>query len=200
VLLLLAVLILGVLVGLAMGGNLRHLSEISFRWWGFAILGLAVQFVPVPSGWGDRGHLVAVGLLILSYVLLTVFVAANIRQAGFPLMAAGFLLNILVIAVNGGMPVSSHALDVAYGSGASGQAAAIRSSGGEKHHLERPDDVLLPLTDVVGIPAPFHTVFSPGDLVSLAAAGWVVAAATAGPGGRHSRRSVAEMERGAIAP
>src|SRR5437867_11818872 len=115
-LLVLGAIVAGMLVGLIMGGSIRQLAEIRLRWWPLALLGLALQLVPIPSMNGELDHWLAVGLLIASYVVLLAFVAMNIRLPGFPVIAAGFALNLFVISVNGGMPVTEHALRQAYGS------------------------------------------------------------------------------------
>ncbi len=197
-LLLVGVLVVAAAVGLLFGGSLRALGELSFRWWGLALIGLAMQFIPTNSrGW-------AVALLLGSYALLTAFVIANIRLPGMPLLAVGFVLNIVAVAANGGMPVSDHALHVAYGSGYAEQRHALVSNGGAKHHLLTHDDVLVFLTDVVPVPSPARIVMSVGDLLSLAGAAWVVGAATLGHtvdwvqvvGGKHRRKYVKRaMER-----
>jgi len=196
-LLLVGVLVLGILVGLALGGSLRKLSELSFHWWPLALIGLAVQFVPA------RTHAWAVVLLICSYALLTAFVVANIRMPGMALMAVGFVLNIVAVGANGGMPVSDHALRVAYGSGyAEQRRELVAGEGGAKHHLQRHGDELLFLTDVIPAGAPIHIIVSFGDLLTFVGAGWVVAAATLGhPAtrapmpGKHRRGSNADEAR-----
>jgi hypothetical protein len=190
-LLLIGALVLGAVVGLAFGGSFRKLSELSFRWWWLALLGLAVQFVPAKS------HAWAVGLLIASYALLTVFVAANFRVPGMWLLALGFVVNIVVIAANGGMPVSDHALRVAYGTSgyAEQRRELVTGEGGSKHHLQRPDDVLVPLTDVIPVGPPVHLILSVGDLLSLVGAAWVVAAATLGHPATHAAGPVVHRRR-----
>src|SRR6266498_341405 len=111
--LILVAVVLGLAVGLLVRGKFRRLGEIRFRWWGLAFLGLGLQLVPVPSSPGQADHWAGVGLLVASYLVLLVFVVVNIRTVGFPLIALGFTLNALVIVLNGGMPVSDHALRVA---------------------------------------------------------------------------------------
>jgi hypothetical protein len=185
VLLILAVIVAGLLVGVAFGGNLRTLSEIRLRWWPLALIGLALQLIPVPSMSGQLDHWLAVGLLIASYAVLLVFVALNIRLAGFPVIAVGFALNLLVISVNGGMPVTRHALREAYGAGYGEQVSLLETHGGTKHHLARADDVLIPLADKIPLGTPLHQVLSPGDIVFMVGVFWVIAAATKGPPGRH---------------
>lgn len=180
-LLIVAALVAGVLIGLALGGSLAKLADVHFRWWGLAILGLAVQLVPVPAS--PAGRAAGAALLVASYVLLLAFIALNWRHPGLPLMAVGFALNILVISVNGGMPVSDGALRSAYGtSGYRATLSELVHSGGAKHHLERPDDALVWLSDVIPVGTPIHRVFSPGDMVALVGMAWVMAAATKGSG------------------
>jgi hypothetical protein len=179
---------LGILAGLALGGNLRTLSDAHFRWWPLALVGFALQLVPVPERPGQLDHLLAVGLLIASYGVLLTFVLLNLRYSGFWLVGLGFALNTLVVVLNGGMPVSDHALHVAAGSEYGSTLHNLVTSGGAKHHLERPDDVLTQLTDVIPIGTPVHNVFSVGDLVALFGVGWVMAEATKGPPGQHRVR------------
>jgi hypothetical protein len=189
VLLVVAVVVGGILVGLALGGSMRNLAEARLRWWPLAIAGLVLQVIPVPSRAGQVDHWVAVGLLIASYVVLLAFVAANIRLPGFAVIAVGFALNALVIGVNGGMPVKDQALRQAAGSRYEQSRQRLVEKGGLKHHLARSDDVLLPLSDVVGIGAPVGNVFSPGDLLSYAGVAWALAELTRRP--RDPRRESA---------
>lgn len=194
-LLILGAILAGVLVGLMLGGSLRQLAEIRLRWWALALLGLVLQLVPVPSMEGRLDHWLAVGLLIASYVVLLAFVAVNIRLPGFWLIAAGFVLNVLVISINGGMPVSTDALRQAYGSGYRSVLTDLERSGGAKHHLARPDDDLIPLTDVIPLGPPVRLVLSAGDILFFMGVTWVIAAATKGPPGRHRERTVIRPER-----
>lgn len=185
-LLIVGAIVAGTLAGLAVGGSLRSLAEIRLRWWPLAVIGLAFQLAPVPSTQGRLDHWVGVGLLIASYVALLAFVMVNIRLPGFALISVGFALNVLVISLNGGMPVSRQALADAYGSSSGTVVTELQSDGGAKHHLERPDDVLLPLTDVIALGAPVHLVMSIGDVLFFLGVTWVIAAATRGPHGRHA--------------
>jgi len=169
-------LLAGISAGLITGGSLRRLGDVQFRWWPLAILGLALQFVPVRSS--PIGHDLGVGLLIASYGLLLAFVALNVRYRGFALMGIGFAMNILVIALNGGMPVSSHALRAAESGTYAESVARLRAQGGAKHHLERGDDKLSAIADIVGIGPPVRQVYSPGDLLALLGLAVVGAEAT----------------------
>jgi hypothetical protein len=191
VLLLIGVIVVGTAVGLALGGSLRSLTDLTFRWWPLAIVGLLLQFIP------SRSHGWAVGLLIASYAVLVVFFAANIRLPGMAVIALGFVLNIVVIGVNGGMPVSDHALRVAYGPGYQEQRRELAAGeGGAKHHLQGPGDDLTWLADEIPVPAPVRIVVSGGDLVSLVGAGWLMARATmaTGTAGGQARSAAVRQE------
>jgi hypothetical protein len=204
VLLIVLVIVAGLLVGIALGGDARTLSELRLRWWPLAIIGLVLQLVPVPSMSGQLDHWLAVGLLVASYMVLLIFVVMNIKLPGFPLIALGFALNLLVISVNGGMPVTEDAIHDAYGRRSSAEVTRLRQRGGAKHHLARDDDVFLPLADVIPVGAPFHQVLSVGDLVFMAGVFWVIAAGTKGAAGRHrlgaTRGSPASRDRARSAP
>ena len=191
---------LGVVIGLSLGGSVTRLADVQFRWWPLAVAGLALQFIPVPGSAGSSQRVLGLGLLFGSYGLLLVFVLANVRYAGFWLVAGGFALNVAVIAINGGMPVNDHALHIAYGSGYAATAHELRASGGAKHHLQRPDDDLIVLTDVIPEGVPVHNVFSAGDMIALVGVALVMAEATRGPRGRHdpgSDRRIAPDEQAA---
>jgi hypothetical protein len=178
VLLLLGAIVVGAMIGLALGGSLRHLSEVQFRWWGLAFLAAGLQFVPAPSSPGSRW--VGAGLLIASYAALIAFIALNIRLPGLWVIALGFALNMMVIGLNGGMPVSDAALRAAYGNGYAEQHRELVQGHQTKHHLERPDDVIVPLADVIPVGGPVHQILSVGDVLWLAGLVWVVAEMTVG--------------------
>jgi Family of unknown function (DUF5317) len=164
------------LIGIIAGGGRTSLSRMRLRWPALAVGGLGLQLVPAPG----RGMPLA--LLLGSFALLTAFAFANLRTPGFSLILIGTLLNATVIAVNGGMPVSGHALR------ASGQSDALRGLSVEaeaKHHLATADDRLLPLADVIPVPPPVGQAISLGDALTYAGAAWVVAA---GARRHHHRR------------
>jgi hypothetical protein len=172
--------VLGLGIGVATGGKIRRVGEIHLRWWGLALAGLGLQLVPVPSMEASADRWIAAGLYALSYVVLFVFVMLNARRPGFALLGVGFALNALVIGINGGMPVSEHALRSLAGDRADAAVARLESLGGLRHHLATDDDLLRPIGDVIPIPGPVSGVFSIGDLLALIGATWVIAAATHG--------------------
>ena len=113
----LVVLSIALVAGMLAGGRLSNLASVRIRWTVLALLGLALQVVPVP------GAVLPLVLLYASFVLLAVFAVRNVRLAGFALILVGLASNFTVIAVNGGMPVTRHALvAVALGPGRRGKA------------------------------------------------------------------------------
>jgi prepilin signal peptidase PulO-like enzyme (type II secretory pathway) len=151
--------------GYLAGGRISRLAELRLRFPFLAPLGLALQVLPGP------GRLTTV-LLIVSFGVLSVFALANIRTPGFPLIMLGMALNLCVIAVNGGMPVTRQAL---LGSGQQDTLSLLIQHGGSKHHLASSSDVLLTLADVIPIHA-VGQVVSLGDLATDAGVVWVIVA------------------------
>ena len=67
-----------------------------------ALLALLVQVVAVSAPLGDD-DLPRRILLVVSYVLLLTFVAANLNRIGIVVIGAGLLLNFVAIVANGGL-------------------------------------------------------------------------------------------------
>jgi hypothetical protein len=152
-------------VGYLRGGRLRNVSELKLQWPALALVGLALQFVTGP------GDTVPLACLYLSFVLLIVFTVKNISVVGFPLILIGVVCNLLVIGINGGMPVSARALV------ASNQAqflADLENNPYPKHHLATDDDELRFLGDVIAIPQPMLQAISLGDILTYSGVGVVI--------------------------
>ncbi len=146
----------GLLIGALAGGRPSRLAAASFRLWPALAAGLVLQVAGAPLS-GRSGTAV----LVASYVLLLAFAAANCVRVGMWMVALGIGLNLVVIAVNGGMPVRPSAV-VAAGIVEPWEVAALHIEG--KRHLERPSDRLTGLGDVIPVPA-LGEVLSFGDLV-----------------------------------
>lgn len=153
----LTVAVIGLVAGFIAGGSLRNFERIHVYWWGAAAGGLVLQLAPLDRWLGDD---LAVAALVASYALLIAFVWVNRRLPAAPLLLLGLILNMIVIALNGGMPVSEAAIRAA--GGTSGVLPSAIDDG--KHHLMTSSDVLTPLGDVIGLPPPIATVLSIGDL------------------------------------
>jgi hypothetical protein len=145
----------GLVIGLVLGGRPRHLAQKHFRWWLLLPLGVVLQLVVEADG-VPAPH----ALLIVSYVYLLVFCAANVRHAGMGVILVGIALNAVVIVANNGMPVREKAV----------YEAAIVDPGDAvsidevKHHLETPDDDVMFLADIIPV-KPLRQVLSFGDLI-----------------------------------
>jgi hypothetical protein len=166
-------------VGFVAGGSLRGFEHLRLHWWGVALAGLALQGIPLAADLdADIGSVALVG----SYVLLGGFALVNRRLPAVWLVVAGLVLNVLVIGVNGGMPVSADALETA---GAS--ADGLTGAGSFKHHLMGPSDDLTFLADVIGIPPPIGVVISIGDAVLYLGIAILVVAIMLGRSGENRR-------------
>src|SRR5438105_7800825 len=164
--LIIAVILLAVLIGYARGGRLRRLVDTRLRAPWLVVAGLLLQVAPEPSSM----RWLAVPLLVLSFLLLMEFAVLNLASAGFVLILLGIVLNFTVIALNHGMPVSRPALV------ASGQQDTLAAlvSGGAKHHLAGPADVLLQLGDVISLGPLVHQIVSAGDIATYGGVVWFV--------------------------
>lgn len=178
-LLVLIVIGLAVCVGFAAGGSLRHFERFRVHWWGVALVGLALQGIPLMSGVSRPIGTVA---LLGSYFLLGSFAWVNRRLPAVWLVMVGLALNFVVIGVNNGMPVSARALEVA---GAS--AEGLAGGGTLKHHVMGPADTLTPLGDVIGIPPPIGVVISIGDVILYAGVAILVVVVMLGRSGENRR-------------
>ena len=167
----------GVALGYLLEGRLRALGQLRFRASASLGVALAIQvMLPfVPGGWHSR-------LVLVSYALIGCWFLSNIRQRPFALrcglcaVAAGWFLNLLPIAVNGAMPVSTDAFrDISLDREAE-SGLSIR-----KHVLAHPHTRLARLGDVIPV-VPLRSVVSVGDLVMGAGLTVTVASAMVGRG------------------
>jgi hypothetical protein len=148
--------VVGLAIGLLTGGKLECLGERRFRLTGLLAGGLVVQVLS-----GRFSGSFAVAVVIVSYLLLIAFCAANLRLVGMAVVLIGLALNFTTIAVNGGMPVRRSAV-VAAGIAEWDELDDLEIH--EKRHLERPDDDLMAISDIIPVPL-FGEVLSFGDLI-----------------------------------
>ena len=165
----LAVIGLSLVVGLIAGGSLRSFERLHVHWWALVFVGLALQLVAVPRYGSVPASAIGAGLLIASYVLLLMFLTVNRWIPGAAVMAVGLLMNLAVVAANGGMPVSARAVE-----SAGGTASTLATDAAAKHHLMSDRDLLAPLGDVIPIPPPASVVLSIGDVLLYAGMAWFV--------------------------
>jgi len=189
--LLLAVVLLSVFLGYLFGGRLDRLEALRPRWWGLVILGLGIQFIPLPNGASGTDLVIRTAVLALSYSLLLTFALVNVRMPGMFLVVIGLACNMTVIVANGGMPASAQAL---IDSGQEDVVAYVREQGADKHHLLTDDDRLTFLADVIAVPQPIGQAVSVGDILVYAGLTWLIVATMRGwtpsarPAGSRPRR------------
>ena len=189
--LLLAIVVLSVCLGYLLGGRLHHLDALRPRWWGLVVLGLAIQFIPLPDGVSGIDLVIRTAVLALSYSLLLAFGLVNVRMPGMLLVVVGLACNMTVIVVNGGMPASAQAL---IDSGQEDVVAYVRDQGADKHHLLTDDDQLTFLADVIAVPQTIGQAVSVGDILVYAGLTWLIVATMRGwtpsarPAGSRPRR------------
>ena len=148
--------VVGLAAGLLSGGSFDRLGAVSFRCAPLLAIGVVVQLLAgfVGRPWG-------LVLVVASLSLLAAFALANLHFGGMGLTFLGIAMNLTVIAVNGGMPVRPAAV-VAAGLSSAEEVAALDF--GAKQHLQRPDDQLMVLADILPVPVA-REVLSFGDLV-----------------------------------
>jgi hypothetical protein len=166
-----------VLLGLLLKGRVSRLETLRPHWWGLVLIGLGLQFVPLPEGASGKDLVLRTIVLAISYGLLLTFAAANLRVTGVPLVLVGLTLNAAVIVTNSGMPVGADALR---GSGQSDAAAWLEAQGADKHHLMTDDDRLTFLADVIAVPQPIGQAVSIGDVFIYAGLMWTIVTAMRG--------------------
>jgi hypothetical protein len=166
----LAVVIIAVLaavIAVLRGGSLESLAatKVKLLWLVWVALIVQVGFrIFEPSWLGDPWGL---AVLVSTNLAIIGFMVINRTQPGMILAAAGLLMNLVVITVNGAMPVSDYVFEVI-----DIDESALDSAGFK--HERMTGDTLLPwLGDVVPI-APLREVWSIGDFLLAAGIGWFV--------------------------
>ncbi|MFN2558018.1 MAG: DUF5317 domain-containing protein [Nitriliruptorales bacterium] len=150
---------LAVAIGYLRGGRLSRIAEV-VGWSWVLLVGLALQLateaawsrVPLPNP-------LTTGLLLTSQLLVAAWALLNRYRPGMPLIFLGLLLNGIVLAANGAMPVAPEAI------------TAIGLPGSEplegKHEIMTDRTRFGYLADVVPLP-PLRTIVSLGDIVLAA--------------------------------
>ena len=120
-------------------------------------------------------HLVASYLLVGGWIWANALVRDGPLRWALILVAEGWLLNVVVMAANGGMPVSGSAL------ARIGHAGAVVSQGHLWKHVAVSPATRIPLLgDVIPVPVPLlRSVISVGDVAMLLGLGVAAAVVVA---------------------
>jgi hypothetical protein len=184
VILVLVVAVLAVGVAVAAGGD--RLVRLRVRAVRLLVIAAALQLLigTVASGW----PVVRVATMLLSALFVALFLGANWQVAGVPLVAAGLLLNGVVVALNFAMPVSTTAAARA------GLAPAeLRLGDDPFHEGAGPHTRLANLGDTIPVALPWRPqVVSPGDVLVAAGVALLFVAGGARPKGLRTGQNRAE--------
>jgi hypothetical protein len=110
----LVVAVVAVIVAMCLGGSLRRLAETSVKGFVLVAIAMAVQVITVIAVRPEALNEATVSIVFVTVnVLVATFLLLNRAHPGFSLVCAGLFLNALVIGLNGGMPISQTAADIA---------------------------------------------------------------------------------------
>jgi hypothetical protein len=146
---------LGIVSGWLIRRDLQRLGALEIAWWPLLLVGALLR---VGTELFQGGAV----LFVIAFAMIAVVSFRNsARLPGAALLGFGALMNAVVVALNGGMPVDPNALLV---------AGASKSPG---LHIDLTDQTRLPLlADVIPVQL-IRAVYSAGDVV-LAAGGFAV--------------------------
>ena len=100
-----AMLLVGLVVGLVFGGRWRAVRTTRVRKWPVGALGLAFMVLP----WiGDPSR--TTGLVAIGWALLIAFAIFNWRMTGMSIVAIGLACNLVVLLANQAMPVRAESV------------------------------------------------------------------------------------------
>jgi len=160
--------VLGLLLAWARGWE--HLTRVRVRAVRLLVAAAVLQIATATLAPGST--LLRAVALVLTVLLVALFLWGNWRVTGVPLVAAGLLLNSLVVVANLGMPVS---LDAAARAGLS--RADLHLADDPLHEVAGPGTRLGALGDVVPVALPWHPqVVSRGDVLVAAGVGLLLVA------------------------
>lgn len=154
---------IGLLIGLASGGNIGNLAHLGFRWPWFVLAVLLIReaILLTPLNRIDGVQYLYVAALLA----LVVWTGFHIRRVpGVWIVTVGAALNVIVILANGArMPVAPSLAGVLVQQGHLGQ-----------YELMSSNTNLNWLADWIGFPWPVRGAYSPGDLIIAVGIGIVV--------------------------
>jgi hypothetical protein len=141
-------------------GSFRRLGQIQFKGVWMLLTALIIQFalelIEFPKA---RIEDLGFSILLISYALILAFCWRNRSVKGMRIVATGIALNVLVIALNQGMPTKDDVKTVG------GREVRVPFEQTVKHRPEDDDTILPFLGDVLSLPKLPNQQFSLGDVV-----------------------------------
>ena len=153
-----AVILLGLLIGRLRGGRLRNLSDWHVNSWRVLLAAVAAWVALELFGADD------VWLAVAAILGAMWFGFRNLHLTGMPIVLIGLGLNLVPIALNGHIPTRVDSLLIADVTTPE-DLARLDLTGGRQ--FETSDDLLPQLGDIIPIPVT-QQVLSFGDLIALA--------------------------------
>jgi hypothetical protein len=138
----------GVAAAIAFGGHWRRLGDLNLRWWALLIVASALRLFTFFEPKAD------LTVYLLGLVGIGLVAALNWRIPGAALIAIGTFSNVLVIFLNGGMPVDTVVV----------ATAGAKIPDDSLHVVINPETRLPFLSDTVPVSL-VRGVFSAGDLL-----------------------------------
>lgn len=160
----------GLLSALLTGGRPSRLARVRVRTGWLALGAFLLQALIVYSAPGQPS-LALLALLALTNLLALLFLYLNRSLPGMRLLGLGFLLNVLVMATNGGlMPITPQAYERAFE--LDPLPAGHRPARTKDVLLPRSQTFLWPLSDIFVLDQryPLQAAFSIGDVLIAAGA------------------------------
>jgi uncharacterized protein DUF5317 len=164
----------GLIAGLLAHGHPRALKDLRFRWPLVLLASLIVGVIPyyVSMSSGPRKALQFAGYAgVLIFLLVNIASFHGALRTGFLIITLGWALNFIVIAANGGMPLSLWA----WSHSGQGGAPTPGKGGFFKILIAHPGTWFKPLGDVIPVRS-IGQVLSIGDVILILGIAFVIAA------------------------
>lgn len=160
-------LVASLIIGKIRGGKFSNMGQEEIKGWFLIVSSFFLEYGAVFFACRDNDFVKTniFYIHLLSYILLFVGIAMNIKKPPFQIMAVGVLLNLIVILANGGqMPVSVWAMEK---TGLGRNIEMICEKADIVHCLMEPSTKLWFLGDVfpIGRKGFFAYVVSYGDII-----------------------------------
>jgi hypothetical protein len=158
------IVVLAILAAVLTGGRWHRFTHELLRAPGYVVVAVAAQVLGAVLADHSTATWIYPTGLVVSAISALIFCIANLRVAGVALVALGLVLNAVVVARNGAMPVS-----IAAASRAGVSTLTIATGDDPRHEIAGRGSVWRTLGDVIPVPTPGRPeVISPGDLLVAA--------------------------------